>query len=235
MNSVVEKMSLLDKNQSGNLGGLMITEESAREMMKQLSLLKKKIGRSDEDKQRYHEYESHCIDELKYFVENKARKYQRFLNHSDLTQDGFEALLKAVRTFKLTDAEGRSKGSFFFWAGLFVNTKLSRSANNHTVIRYPMHIAKVTKPFKTDALPVMIDTGPSPEKACEQAERDLAIQQALKCLSRRQKEIVNLAYGFDNDRAMSINKICEKKKISRTKCLRVLNSALDILRTKIEI
>jgi RNA polymerase sigma factor (sigma-70 family) len=209
----------------------MITEETARKMMKQLSELRKAYAKSksESDKIAYHQYESECLDTLKYFVQMKTGKYRKFANYEDLNQEGLEALLKAMKTFK------NNKGSFFFWAGLFVNTRLVRSANNHTVIRYPMHIAKKTKPHKESVFPVLLDSKHSPEKACEQSELNIAVQEALGTLSNDQRELVNLVYGFDGDKPLSITKVCEKKKISRANCIKTLNGALDILRSKIEV
>lgn len=209
----------------------MITEETAKDMMKQLSELRKKAEKSKAatDKLAYTKYEAECLDALKYFVQMKTGKYRKFANYEDLNQEGLEALLKAMKTFK------NNKGSFFFWAGLFVNTRLVRSANNHTVIRYPMHVAKKTKPHKENTFPVMLDSKGSPEKNCEQSELNIAVQAALNLLSEDQRELVNLVYGFDGDKPMSITKVCEKKKISRANCVKTLNGALDILRTKIEL
>jgi RNA polymerase sigma factor (sigma-70 family) len=214
-----------------NFRKTMITEETARKMMKQLSELRKAYtkSKSESDKIAYHQYESECLDTLKYFVQMKTGKYRKFANYEDLNQEGLEALLKAMKTFK------NNKGSFFFWAGLFVNTRLVRSANNHTVIRYPMHIAKKTKPHKESVFPVLLDSKHSPEKACEQSELNIAVQEALSALSNDQRELVNLVYGFDGDKPLSITKVCEKKKISRANCIKTLNGALDILRSKIEV
>jgi RNA polymerase sigma factor (sigma-70 family) len=200
-------------------------------MMKKLSELRRKADKSKsvEDKQSYFRYEAECLNTLKYFVQMKTGKYRKFANYDDLNQEGMEALLKAMKTFK------NNKGSFFFWAGLFVNTRLVRSANNHTVIRYPMHVAKHTKPHKESVFPVILDSKNSPEKVCEQGELNNAVKMALQELSNDQRDLVNLVYGFDGDRPLSITKVCEKKKISRANCLKVLNGALDVLRSKIEI
>lgn len=215
----------------------MITELMARDMMERLAKLRRKADKTKSltDKAAYHEYESECLETLRYFVEMKAGKYRKFANHPDLTQEGMEALLKAIRTFKLKDSKGKDKGSFFFWAGLFVNTKLSRSANNHTVIRYPMHVAKLNKPHKENNIPVILDTQNCPETLCEESEVGGAIRSAFNLLTKEQKDVVNLVYGFEGDRPLSITKVCQTKKISRAFCLKTLNGALEILRDKIEI
>lgn len=215
----------------------MITEIEARKMMENLLNLKKIYDESklNSDKLNYISYEANCVEELKYFVNMRARKYSKFVNHSDLVQEGMMALLKAIRTFKLKDLDGNNKGSFFFWAALIINTRLSRSANNHTTIRYPMHIAKYLKPHKEKSLPMMIELGNSPEQNYEQKQCNNVIDIALGKLSFKHKEYVSLAYGFGNDKPMSITKICQLKKVSRVNCIRVLDDALSELKANIEI
>lgn len=215
----------------------MINEQEAREMMLKLSNLKKKFfkDKTEENKIKYFEYETECVNALSYFVEMRAGRYRKFANHSDLAQDGMVALLKAIRSFKLMDKDGNESGSFFYWLGLHVNTKLSRSANNHTAIRFPMHYAKLNPPRKESALPVLLDTGNSPEKNYEMSEVGGSIRKALNVLSDDQRELINLAYGFEGNGPMSISKVCEVKNISRSSCIRIIDDALKVLRKNIEI
>lgn len=215
----------------------MLTEKEARKMMERLHLLKRKMNKSEKNKKKYFDYEAQCIENLKYFVEAKAGKYKQFPNHSDLVQDAMEALLKGIRSFKISKlgAEDEGKGFFFSWIGWFVNTKLSRSANNHTTIRYPMHIAKDVKPHKENKFPMLLDPKGSVERICEQEELNVAVRKSLDELSKEQRELVSLAFGFGKEGPVSITKICERKKISRANCLKVLDVALDVLRNKIEV
>lgn len=209
----------------------MITEETAREMMKKLSDLSKKADKTKnvEDKFAHRQYETECLGTLKYFVLMKTGRYRKFSNYEDLTQEAMEALLKAMKTFK------DNKGSFFFWAGLFVNTRISRSANNHSVIRYPMHVAKKVKPHKESVIPTMIDGDLSPEENCESSEARIAVSKAVSKLPKEEKELVSLLYGIGNGNPISISKICEQKKMSRVSCMKLLGSAFETLRDEIEV
>lgn len=209
----------------------MITEEQAKDMMKKLHSLRKKFKKeaTEENEKTLQDYERLCLEKLQYFVLMKTAKYRRFSNYEDLTQEGLEALLKAMKTFN------NKKGSFFYWAGLFVNTKLSRSANNHSVIRYPMHIAKHTKPHKESSFPVMLDIKNSPEKLVETTQISKVIKGALNHLDEEQQKLVSMVYGFDGDKPMSIAKVCEKLKITRSVCMKALNNALGVLKENIEL
>lgn len=211
----------------------MLTEETAYEMMKHMDLLKKNLEKRNSKKNRklLIEYEAECIEKLKYFVQMRAGKYRNFANYEDLIQEGMDALLKAIRTFEI-----KKKGSFFFWAGLFVNTRLVRSANNHSVIRYPMYVAKKNKPHKETRIPIMLDPAFSPERMAENAEISSIVRGALDHLDDEQKEVIKMIYGIgENKFPNSITKTCKEKKISRTNCLKTLNGALEILKDKIEI
>ena len=209
----------------------MITEETARDMMKKLSTLYKKAEKTKRsfDRMAHREYESECLNTFRYFVLGKTGRYRKFANYEDLTQEAMEALLKAMKTFK------ENKGSFFFWAGLFVKTRVSRSANNHSVIRYPMHVAKDIKPHKESSIPTMIATELSPEETCEGYEVRSVVSKAVHRLPSEEKEIVSLLYGFETGTPISISKICKQKKMSRGSCLKILGTAFETLRDQIEV
>lgn len=209
----------------------MLNENEAREMVKELRKLgrRAKKSRTKQDKQLYKEYELHCLKSLDYFVITKTSKYRGFANYEDLVQEARESLLKALNTFNV------KKGSFFFWASLFVNTRLSRAANNHTVIRYPMHYAKIHKPHKENYFPIIQDPKFSPERACEVSEINNVIRDAIKNLNQTEKNVIQMLYGFDTNKPLSITKICQKLKISRPACIKIINEAVEILKENIDL
>ena len=75
-------------------------------------------------------------------------------------------------------------------------------------------------------MPLMIEERYCPDKELEESQSMRAIQGALTLLSSEQQEVINLAYGFDGDKPMSINKICKKLGMSRLGCIKTINSAL---------
>ena len=58
---------------------------------------------------------------------------------------------------------------------------------------------------------------------------------AFECLTDKQKEITNLAYGLDSDRPMSINKICKQLNISRLNCIKLIDTAILSMKENIII
>ena len=57
----------------------------------------------------------------------------------------------------------------------------------------------------------------------------------MKCLNKEQSDIINLAFGFDGDKPLSINKICKKMNMSRINCIKAINSALVLLKQNIHL
>lgn len=209
----------------------MLTEQEANDLMNKFIDLRTKSKESDDAKimTELKRHEKICIEKFKYLVTMKTGRYKAFSNYEDLNQEGFEALIKAMKTFN------PKKGSFFAWAHNYIGTRISRSANLHTTIRFPLKVAKANTPHKEAIMPVMIEERYCPDKEMEESQTTQAIHNALSGLTNDQKEIINLAYGFDGDKPMSINKICKKLSISRLSCIKTINGALSLMKDNIKI
>jgi len=209
----------------------MITEQESQELMGKLIELRTKFKETGDAniKAQLNRHEQECIDKFKYLVTMKTGRYKSFSNYDDLNQEGFEALIKAMKTFK------QNKGSFFAWAHNYISTRISRSANLHTTIRYPLKVAKATAPHKEAIMPLQIEERYCPDKELEEVQVNHAIQESLSVLTKEQQEVINLAYGFDGEKPLSINKICKKLNISRLCCIKTINSALSTMRENIKI
>lgn len=208
----------------------MLTEQEAQDLMAKLVDLKNqaKISEDLKIRQELTRHEIKCISAFKYLVTMKTGRYKAFSNYDDLNQEGFEALIKAMKTYN------PKKGSFFAWAHNYISTRISRSANLHTTIRYPLRVAKENTPHKEAVMPIMIEERYCPDKELENLQTNQAVQFALDRLDDQQKEIINLAYGLDGDKPVSINKICKKLGISRLNCIKIINSALASMREHIK-
>src|SRR5271166_1499202 len=209
----------------------MLTEQEAHDLMIKLLDLRKQFSETEDSKVEaaLKRHEKECIEKFRYLVTMKTGRYKAFSNYEDLNQEGFEALIKAMKTYN------PKKGSFFAWAHNYIGTRISRSANLHTTIRFPLKVAKANTPHKESVMPVMIEERFCPDKELEESQTVRAIQDALSILTKEQKEIVGLAYGFDGDKPMSINKICKKLSISRLSCIKTINSALSVMKDNIKI
>jgi RNA polymerase sigma factor (sigma-70 family) len=209
----------------------MLTEQEANELMTKWIDLKFKANDSHDPKviQEFKKHDRLCVEKFRYLVTMKTGRYKAFSNYEDLNQEGYEALIKAMKTFK------PSKGSFFAWAHNYIGTRISRSANLHTTIRFPLKVAKVNTPHKESVMPLLIEERYCPDKELEESQVTQAVKNALSILSKEQKEIIDLAFGLDGDKPMSINKICKKFNISRLNCIKTINSALALMKESIKL
>lgn len=209
----------------------MLTEQEAQDLMIKLIDLRAQTKASEDSKivTELKKHEKICMEKFRYLVTMKTGRYKAFNNYEDLNQEGFEALIKAMNNYN------PKKGSFFWWAHKYIDTRISRSANLHTTIRYPLKVAKATTPHKESVMPLMIEERYCPDKELEGSQATQAIHGAISLLTNDQKEVINLAYGFDGDKPMSINKICKKLSISRLSCIKTINSALSTMKENIKI
>lgn len=208
----------------------MLTEQEAQDLMIKLIELRERSKNKEESVEiQLKKHENICIEKFKYLVTMKTGRYKVFSNYDDLNQEGFEALIKAMNNYN------PKKGSFFWWAHKYIDTRISRSANLHTTIRYPLKVAKNSTPHKETVMPTLIEERYCPDKELEDVQTNNIIQESIALLTEDQKEIINLAYGLDGDKPMSINKICKKLNISRPYCVKVINTAISLMRNNIKV
>ena len=208
----------------------MLTIKESEELMLQYVRLKKKYNetKNNADKKIFQAHQTKCIDKFSYLVFMHTARYRQFSNYDDLNQDGMEALVRALNSYK------PHKSIFFYWAHKYIATKIARTANQHTTIRYPLKVAKEFPPYKESEMPLMIEEKFIPDKNLEATETTHIIQQTIKYLNDEQKNIVSLIYGL-NSPPVSINKVCKKMKISRVNCLKILDNAMAIMRGNIKL
>jgi RNA polymerase sigma factor (sigma-70 family) len=209
----------------------MLTEQEAQDLMNKWIDLRAR-AKTESDPQITKDFAKHnrvCVEQFKYLVTMKTGRYKAFNNYDDLNQEGFEALYKAMNNYN------PKKGSFFWWAHKYIDTRISRSANLHTTIRYPLKVAKANTPHKEAVMPLLIEERYCPDKELEQSQTLHAIQDAAELLNSEQQEVISLAFGFDGGKPMSINKICKKLGMSRLSCIKTMNGALSIMRENIKI
>lgn len=209
----------------------MLTEQEAQDLMTKLIELRANAKDTGDAKiiSELKKHEAICMDKFRYLVTMKTGRYKAFSNYEDLNQEGFEALVKAMNNYN------PKKGSFFWWAHKYIDTRISRSANLHTTIRYPLKVAKAATPHKESVMPLLIEERYCPDRELEDSQTTQAIHGAVSLLSPEQRQVINLAFGFEGDKPMSINKICKKLSISRLSCIKTINSALSTMKENIKI
>lgn len=210
---------------------IMISEIEAQDLMKKYLLLKSKLDKNSKSNKLKKEFKAHqnlCMEKFSYLITMRTNKYKGYANYEDLNQEGFCALLNAMNNYDHT------KGSFFYWAHKYIETRIIRSANNHATIRYPLHFAKNHPPLKV-IMPLLTENSLNPDKQLEDVEVKYAIEETMQYLTTEEENIVKKVFGLDGDKPESINKVCKEVGISRTNCIKVLNNAVMIMREKIKL
>lgn len=210
----------------------MLTEQEAQQLMTDLIKIRDEIKLDPNNKilkSDYSKIQNKCLDKFKYLVTMRTSRYKTFSNYDDLNQEGYQALTSAMANYKPT------KGSFFWWAHKYIDTRIARSANLHTTIRFPLKFAKETAPHKESELPTLIEESLCPDKEVEMRQVKHAIDSSMASLTDQQKQIINLEYGLDGDKPLSINKICKRLNISRSMVIKERDAGLESLKNSIKL
>lgn len=203
----------------------MITEKEARELVAKLKDLQEKSKTDSSLTKELKKHERECFEKLKYLVLMKMGRYKNFSNYEDLVQEGYEALLNGIKTFNPD-----IKSSFFWWEHKYIDTRISRSANLHTAIRYPLKVAKEQTPHKEMLMPNLIELTNCPDVQLENAQLHHMLDGAIQYLSEKQKNIITMLFGLDDSKPCSVNKVAKNTNLSRSAVLKEYKSAINILR-----
>src|SRR5690606_24206828 len=173
--------------------------------------------------------QAECVETFKNLVSMRINRYKDFNNYKDLYQEGIIALISCLKTYD------SSKGSFYWWAHKYIDTKIGREANKHSTINIP--IAKIKnhnlKPFKIDDSNKKNDVDDVSTKYIDMVENFDQLEKALSKLTSQQKDIIVMFYGLGNFDPHSIASLSKKFSISKKNCLKLLNEAKQTLKNNL--
>lgn len=203
-----------------------ITDEDAKNLLTKLIHLRSKYNkyRSKGNYRRYQEFKEYCCKKFDFLVLLNTYKYRNFSNYQDLQQDGRTGLLMALNSYL------PNKGSFFYWANLYIKTKVSREANCHSTIKIPLAKTKEFTPFKETFLPTLIESSQDALKNFQDSEMISYLYDAIEELPDLQKKIIKMS-GI---KSYSVNEIADDLNISRPTCIKLLNEARATLKENLE-
>lgn len=186
-------------------------------------------NQSPQDIQKFKKYERECIEKFQYLVLMKVARYRNFHNYEDLLQEGLDALTRGMKTYK------RERGNLFWWLHKYIDTRISRCANLHTTIRFPLRYARQVTPRRESIIPTMnlVDISRSPQDNAESREVLSKLGKQIPHLSSEQQRLISLVYEDTGEGAGSITRACERMGISRPACIKMLNTIFATLKQHI--
>ncbi len=181
-------------------------------------------SKSKKIKSKFEQFHNDIVKKLSHLVLLRTNRYRMFNNYHDLQQDGFEALFMALKTYR------PEKGDFSWWAKKYIDTRVSRAANSHSTIKFPLKTIKDFKPHKVSTIPVITDISFDPQENLEYSELQKSVAGAINLLPDIQQRVIKLSFEMAGNRASTISKISEELKMSRTATMKILDSAKEALR-----
>lgn len=208
----------------------MITHEEANLIAENFYKIKLKSEKSKSKKiiKQYNDYQNYLINKLSYLVISKSNKYKQFANHLDLQQEGFEAMVMALKTYN------PKNNNIIWWLNKYINTKISRAANAHSIIKIPIKKTKDMLPYKVKNMPIILDYN-SPELIIENEQSKNLLEGAMSTLPYIQKEVINLLFdlkikGLEQN---SISEVCKHLNLSRNECNKLIRVAKESLKQQL--
>jgi DNA-directed RNA polymerase specialized sigma subunit len=123
-----------------------------------------------------------------------------------------------------------SGNGVFWWFHKYIDTRLSRQANSHSTIKYPVKVAKEQMPYKENKMPEIICDSQRPDLIYDKYETAMLLHSNVSNLPDPQKEIVSMYYGLNGGDSVSIDKISKTKNIPVSKCVNLINKAQVVLK-----
>lgn len=210
----------------------MITKEQAQVLLDTYFNLKNQFESepNSKNKMQLERHRNYCMKQLEYLVTTKLYKYAQFPNYEDLYQDGMEALNKAITTY-----DPSTNALFFWWAHKYIGIKISRSANLHSTIRYPLKKAKAIQPKRQEwnsnvLYKYNLVNEEVPDKILEKQQIDNIVNNSINNLSDIQRQILAYAYGLGECDPHNLSLISDKLNISKNLVTKELLKALRSLK-----
>lgn len=201
-----------------------LTQDEINALATKFITLRDQANQSEQANKNYKIYQNFCVEQLKFLVRMRAAKYRKFPNYQDLEQDGFEALILALKTYN------PSKGCFSWWADKYIKTRISRAANSHSTIRFPLAKAKEMKPHKVSVIPPMTDLKPNASESLENFQNTDRLIQAVCRLPMPQQQVITMVFGLNGIESHSVGALTKSLSLSRPQCLRLIEDAKEQLK-----
>jgi RNA polymerase sigma factor (sigma-70 family) len=200
-----------------------LTTEEADALVHDLLALRAKVQENPSLKRSLDQLEAKCVKSFAYIVAMHTAKYKNFFNYDDLNQDGLEALTRALKSYQ------PGAGNIFWWCHHYVETKISRRANTHTTIRFPLRKAKEIAPQRESIRDTTKFDINDPVMTHDRVELMDGVRKIVSKLeSDQQREAITDYFGL-NGSSKNIDQIAKEQGITKSRCLRQLRKNLKSL------
>lgn len=160
------------------------------------------------------------VESLSFLVYNKAKPYRNFPNYEDLVQEGFVGLIRSVKKFK-----HHMFPNFFVFSNQWITHYIKRAASRFDVVYNPNKSRVVYSEPSEDE----VDLQPGPDEVLFDKECKNEIEQVLKELPEKERQIVKEIFGLDCD-PKTLREIGPQFNLTHERIRQIKNSVLDKLK-----
>lgn len=201
---------------------MSITEIEANELYKKYVELQNNFEKTKlrKDLRELNSHKNLMANKFKYIIQTKTSQYKKFSNYEDLNQDGYEAFMMALNTF-----DPNKNASIFWWLHKYIDTRIVRKANAHSIVKVPIKKAKDAPPKKEKISFNAEDTSSNPEEKYIKKTDLIDLEKRLKKLNPEERKLISDVYGLDNDK-IKFKDLCYKNNISAIKLNKKIKNIL---------
>lgn len=201
---------------------MSITEIEANELYKKYVELQNNFEKTKlkKDLRELNSHKNLMANKFKYIIQTKTSQYKKFSNYEDLNQDGYEAFMMALNTF-----DPNKNASIFWWLHKYIDTRIVRKANAHSIVKVPIKKAKDAPPKKEKISFNAEDTSSNPEEKYIKKTDLIDLEKRLKKLNAEERKLISDVYGLDNDK-IKFKDLCYKNNISAIKLNKKIKNIL---------
>lgn len=178
------------------------------------------LSKSKKDLRDLNAHKNLMANKFKYIIQSKTSQYKKFSNYEDLNQDGYEAFMMAINTF-----DPKKDASIFWWLHKYIDTRIVRKANAHSIVKVPIKKAKNNPPKKEKISFNAEDMSSNPEEKYFKKIDLIDLESRLKKLTLDERKLISDVYGIDNEK-IKFKDLCYKNNISSIKLNKKINKIL---------
>jgi RNA polymerase nonessential primary-like sigma factor len=167
------------------------------------------------------------IKGLSFLVYSMAKRYRRFSNYEDLTQEGFIGLLRAVRKFNRNLFP-----NFFVYSERWIRHSISRAASRFDIVYSPNRQRVVYSDHSGAGEDELVD---SPEEEFIEKEKAQVVRRALGNFCDRDREIVERVFGLNTNNPQTLRNIGPNYNLTHERIRQIKNQVIEKLKGSEEL